>query len=70
MIFKGLSAPITFDGSIVSLLIVRHAYDSKINIKKLFVMGTPFPFLFPFSLIHNSIFNVLLSTLIQNSLAL
>jgi hypothetical protein len=28
-----LSTPLQFDGSVVPLLIVQHAYDSKINIK-------------------------------------
>jgi hypothetical protein len=61
-----LSTPLSFDGFVVSLLIVRHAYDSKINIKNFMSQAHHFFFFFLFPLIHNSIFNVLLSTLIQN----
>jgi hypothetical protein len=61
---------ITFDGSVVSLLIVRHAYDSKININSFLSRAHQFLFFFLFPLNHNLIFNVLLSTLTQKILAL
>jgi hypothetical protein len=54
----------------VSLLIVQHACDSKININSFLSHANQFLFFFFFPLNHNLIFNVLLSTLIQKSSAL
>jgi hypothetical protein len=45
---RGLSTPLGFDGSIVSLLRVRHGYDSKINIISFLSWAHHFLFFFPF----------------------
>jgi ABC-type polysaccharide transport system permease subunit len=56
----GLSTPITFNNSVVSLLIVRHAYDSQININNFLSQAHHLLFFFLFPIIHDLIFNVLL----------